>query len=306
MRTTKFLQGISDISDSYTGFIIDTWGVLHNGKDVYEGAIDCLRELKARKKFVLILSNTINRNDINAGYLADIGITPDLYSKILTSGEMAHKGFSEQKDNGFEGLGRDCFLIGGTRTEEFLKQCDINIVSSIKDASFLMISGWDTIDPSQNYDDILREAVRRKLKAIYINPDSRALLGAGYTTGTGPVAARYQEMAGVVHYIGKPYKPIFHYSIKILHDNHIYPGQTVMIGDTMAHDILGASLVNMDTCLVRSGMHAPAFKGVASPSDANKVLNNLVNQFNQIRPTYLVDKLKWGRVLPDRKHKKRG
>ena len=63
MRTTKFLQGISDISDSYTGFIIDTWGVLHNGKDVYEGAIDCLRELKARKKFILILSNTINRNE---------------------------------------------------------------------------------------------------------------------------------------------------------------------------------------------------------------------------------------------------
>jgi HAD superfamily hydrolase (TIGR01459 family) len=305
MRTTKFLQGISDISDSYTGFIIDTWGVLHNGKDVSEGVIDCLRELKARKKFVLILSNTINRNDVNANYLSEIGITSDLYSKILTSGEMVYQGLTEQKDNGFEQLGKECFLIGGERTKEFLKQTDVEIVSNISDASFILISGWDTIDHTKNYDDVLREAVRRKLKAVYINPDSRALQGIGYTTGTGAVASRYQEMAGVVHYIGKPYKPIFHYSIKILHEHNIYPGQTVMIGDTMAHDILGASLVNMDTCLVRSGMHAPAFKGVASPAEANKILNRLVEQYNQVRPTYLVDRLKWGKILPDRKHKKR-
>lgn len=305
MRTTKFLQGISDISDSYTGFIIDTWGVLHNGKEVYEGAIDCLRELRARKKFILVLSNTINRNDVNAKYLSDIGITPDLYSAILTSGEMAYHGLIEQKDNGFEGIGKACYLIGGDRTKEFLKQANIDVVDSISDASFLMISGWDNIDPTKNYDDVLREAVRRKLKAIYINPDSRALLGTGYTTGTGPVAQRYQEMAGVVHYIGKPYKPIYHHAIKILHQNNVYPGQTVMIGDTMAHDILGASLVNMDTCLVRSGMHAPAFKSVTSLADVNKVLNLLISQFHQVRPTYLVDKLKWGRVLPDRKHKKR-
>lgn len=304
MRTTKFLQGISDISDSYTGFIIDTWGVLHNGKDVYEGAIDCLRELKARKKFILILSNTVNRNEANAKYLSEIGITPDLYSAILTSGEMTYQGLKDHSE-GFEGIGSKCFLIGGDRAREFLKSTDIEVVDKIADATFLMISGWDNIDPTKNYDDVLREAVRRKLKAIYINPDSRALLGTAYTTGTGPVAQRYQEMAGVVHYIGKPYKPIYHHAIKILHKNNVYPGQTVMVGDTMAHDILGASLVNMDTCLVRSGMHAPAFKTVASLADVNKVLNLLISQFHQVRPTYLVDKLKWGRVLPDRKHKKR-
>ena len=106
--------------------------------------------------------------------------------------------------------------------------------------------------------------------------------------------------------IGKPYKPMFHHCIKILHQNDIYPGQTVMIGDSMAHDIIGASLVNMDTCLVKNGMHGPTFKNAATPADVNKFLNMIVAQFNNIRPTYLVDRLKWGKALPDRKHRKRG
>lgn len=56
MAKTKFCEGISDISDSYMGFIIDQWGVLHDGEDLYPGVADCLKELKERKKTILILS----------------------------------------------------------------------------------------------------------------------------------------------------------------------------------------------------------------------------------------------------------
>ncbi len=78
-----------------------------------------------------------------------------------------------------------------------------------------------------------------------------------------------------------------------------------MIGDSMAHDIIGAIMVNMDTCLIKNGMHAPVFKNAATPADVNKILNMLVMQFNNIRPTYLVDRLKWGKALPDRKHRRK-
>lgn len=306
MANTKFCQGISDISDSYTGFIIDTWGVLHDNDGAFEQAIDCLKELKERKKFVLLLSNTEQRAEESAEFLKSIGIGPNLYNEILTSGEMAWTGIKEQKSPGFENLGENCYLIGGPRTEKFLKSIGINIVTDPKDAGFLMIAGWDKIDPvAHNYDDALRECVRRRMKAICINPDSRALFGTGYSTGTGQIAQRFQEFGGVVHFIGKPYKPIFHQCIKILHSNGIYPGQTVMVGDTMTHDILGAALMNMDTCLIKNGTHATFFKNAATPADVNKKLNMLISQFNQIKPTYLVDKLKWGKALPDRKHKRR-
>lgn len=62
---TKFCNGISDISDSYAGFIIDQWGVLHDGHKPYDGVVDCLKELKSRKKHIIILSNSGKRAEAN-------------------------------------------------------------------------------------------------------------------------------------------------------------------------------------------------------------------------------------------------
>ncbi|MBL8638994.1 MAG: TIGR01459 family HAD-type hydrolase [Alphaproteobacteria bacterium] len=306
MPNTKFCHGISDISDSYTGFIIDTWGVLHDTERVFDGAVECLKELKARKKFVLLMSNS----ELDAAHmrisLKELGLAENLYSDILTSGELLSYGIKTQKDGVFEGMGKNCYLIGGDRARKFLEDNQVKIVKYLEDASFMLISGWDYLEGDiASYETLLREAIRKKIKILCINPDSRALLGNNYKTATVNISRRIQELGGVVHMIGKPYKPIFYHAIHILHRNGIYPGQTVMVGDTMAHDIVGASLVNMDTCLVRSGMHAPIFKNSATPADVNKALNILVNQYNNVRPTYLVDRLKWGKALPDRKHKKR-
>ena len=123
--------------------------------------------------------------------------------------------------------------------------------------------------------------------------------------GPGTLARRYQDFGGVVHYIGKPHNPIYKHCIKILQEKEIYPGQTIMIGDALAHDILGGNLVNIDTCLTRTGLHSTAFENVSTPAGMDKALMLLANQFNVVRPKYLVKSLKWGDPLPDRKHKKR-
>lgn len=307
MANTKFCQGISDISDSYTGFIIDTWGVVHDGDKVFESAVDCLKELKSRGKFILLMSNSEMVASEMAVELRRLGLPDGCYSEILTSGELLKQGIDKQQDGVFTGLGRACYVIGGERTQAFLKGVTTEIVDDITRASFLLISGWDPIKTDiASYEDILREAVKRRLKILCVNPDGRAMQEINYSTGPALIAKRVQELGGVVQMIGKPYKPMFHHAIKILHQNGIYPGQTVMIGDSMGHDIIGASLVNMDTCLVKNGLHHGVFKVADSPASVNKTLNILISQFNSIRPSYLVDRLKWGKALPDRKHRKRG
>jgi HAD superfamily hydrolase (TIGR01459 family) len=306
MANTKFCQGISDISDSYTGFIIDTWGCLHDGDRVFESAVDCLRELRARNKFVLLLSNSEICAKETAVELKKLGLPDGLYSEILTSGELLKQGIEKQSDGVFTGLGKACYVIGGERSRSFLKGTAIDVVDDIEAASFLLISGWDPLAAEiSSYEDILRTAVRKRMKVLCVNPDGRAMQELSFSSGPALIAKRLQELGGVVQMIGKPYKPIFHHAIKILHQNDIYPGQTVMIGDSMGHDIIGATLVNMDTCLVKNGLHSPVFKIADSPASVNKVLNSLIVQFNSIRPTYLVDRLKWGKALPDRKHRKK-
>ena len=307
MAKTKFCQGISDISDSYNAFLIDQWGVLHNGEKAYDGAVECLKELKDRKKEIIILSNSGKRAEQNRDVLKKLGILPSLYDHIITSGEICWEGLKNQDDSFFKGLGETCFLMSRGGDRSIIDGSGVTAVKSIEDADFLLISGSDMPDKTMvdYYEPLLRKAIRKRMKAVCANPDSRALVGNNYVHGPGLIARRFEDFGGVVHYIGKPHQPIYRYCIKLLQEKEIYPGQTVMVGDTMAHDIIGAAGVNIDTCLVSSGIHYGSFKACRSPAEVDRALNILILQYNNVRPTYLVDKLKWGKALPDRKHKKR-
>ena len=303
---TKFCNGISDISDSYSGFIIDQWGVLHNGDKPYDGVVECLKELKARKKHIIILSNSGKRAEVNKERLKKIGIGPSLYDQIVTSGEMTWQGINEQDEGFFKGLGKKVYVLSRGGDRSIVDGLEVEVVDEPSKADFLIISGSDAPDKTiEDYEPILKEAVRSRLTALCANPDSRGVMGSLSIMGPGTIARRYQDFGGVVHYIGKPHQPIFKHCIKILQDKEIYPGQTIVIGDALAHDILGGNMVNIDTCLVRTGLHESAFQNAQTPASLNKALTLLANQFNNVRPKYLVESLKWGDPLPDRKHKKR-
>ena len=307
LSKTKFCKGLSDISDSYMGFILDQWGVLHNGEKAYDGVIDVLKELRQRKKYVLILSNSGKRAEENKQRLKEVGIGPTLYDEIITSGEMTWQGLNAQDEGFFKDIGEKCYLIsrgGDTSIVDGLE--NIDVVDDVEQADFLLISGSDAPEKAlEDYEPVLKAAVRKQLTALCANPDSLGVMGSQNIMGPGTIARRYQDFGGVIHYIGKPHQPIFKHCMKILQGKGIYPGQTVMIGDSMSHDILGGSLVDIDTCLVRGGLHAAHFANVRNLSDLDKALNNLSVQYNNVRPNYLISTLRWGDPLPDRKHKKR-
>lgn len=306
MAKTKFCAGISDISDSYMGFIIDQWGVLHDGKKPFSGVIDCLKELRHRKKRIILLSNSSNRADHYKADLKKMGIGPSLYDHIVTSGERIWVGLEGQDFGVFTNIGKTCYLIGDESQMEMIEGCGVEVVSDITKAEFIMIG--ESIPGSKthmDYQDIVREGIKRRLKALCAVPDSRALMHANYLIGPGLIARRYEDSGGIVHYIGKPYRPVYRYCASLLQKHDIYPAQTIMIGDTMGHDMIGGFASGLDTCLTKSGLHAPNFIHCETPREVNRSLKVLMSQYNNVMPTYLIDEFKWGTALPDRKHKRR-
>ncbi len=306
LMNTKFCQGMSDISDSYMGFIVDQWGVLHDGHQAFDGVVDCLKELKGRGKHIIILSNSGKRAQQNQERMEDLGIPSNLYHHIVTSGEITWQGINDQSEGYFQNIGKRCVVISRGEDRSIVDGLDVEVVDDPKDATFLLISGSDAPEKTlEDYEPLLKDCARYKLKAICANPDSLGIMGGKNIMGPGTLAGRYKDFGGIVEYIGKPHKLIFNHCIRILQKQGIYPGQTVMIGDTMAHDILGGNLVNIDTCLVKRGVHRSVFKNCETPAEVDKTLDILIRQYHNVQPKYLLDTFEWGKALPDRKHKKR-
>ncbi len=305
MAKTKFCQGLSDISDSYMAVIFDQWGVLHNGKKAYDGVVDCLKELRSRKKIIILMANYDMREKENKAMLKKMGIGPSLYDKIYTCGEFIASGLETRDFKPFDKLGTKCFTFHSGERHKFLDGVDIKYVDDVDDAEFVLITGWDKLEkPAPDYEKTLKKVVQRGLQTIFALPDSRALLSPNYIMGPGILVRKLREYGGVVYSVGKPYKPMFQKCGEFLQEIDIFPGQCVMVGDTMAHDMMGAHMSEIDSCFVRSGIHAGAFRNAETAADIDTQLNILIAQYN-IRPTYLINNVQWGRVLPDRKHRRR-
>src|SRR6185437_6395020 len=87
--TLRILDGIGDIAGDYDGFILDLWGVLHDGSKPFPGVIDALDRMGAAGKKRVVLSNAPRRAAMVADRVAEIGIPTDRYDALHCSGEEA-------------------------------------------------------------------------------------------------------------------------------------------------------------------------------------------------------------------------
>ena len=55
--TIKTVKGLKEIYNKYDVFFIDLWGVVHNGIQLYPGAIEVLENLNRLNKRFVLLSN---------------------------------------------------------------------------------------------------------------------------------------------------------------------------------------------------------------------------------------------------------
>ena len=84
--------GLGAIAQSFDLFLIDQFGVLHDGHRPYDGAVDCLKRLKAAGKTVVLLSNSGKRASANVARLEQFGFPRSAFDHVVTSGEVAWHG----------------------------------------------------------------------------------------------------------------------------------------------------------------------------------------------------------------------
>jgi HAD superfamily hydrolase (TIGR01459 family) len=256
------------LAEQYDAFIIDIWGVIHDGVKPYPGAIECLTCLRQSEKSVVLLSNAPRRAEPAAAAMRQMGIADNLYNWIVTSGEVTHVMLRDRTHPLFARLGRRVFHLGPERDKSILNGLDLQTVPDITQADFILNTGPDDHrDPTDitEFEPDLAVAAAAALPMVCANPDLEVIRNGRRILCAGALALRYQELGGgEVVWVGKPdpliYLPILDYFDKP-------PSRILVVGDSLRTDIAGAKAIGVDSCWVLGGIHRgsvdPAAEAVA-------------------------------------------
>lgn len=260
MPAPRLAAGIGAIADRYDAFILDQWGVLHDGSTPYPDTIETVRRLKEAGKKVSLLSNSGRRAVHNRELLADMGFDPAGFDAIVTSGEAAWRVLSRRLPP-FDGLGRRCYLITRENDRAVVDGLDVELVDDPETADFVFASGVDSPEMGlEDYKPALDVAARRGLPLLCSNPDHWAPSSDGLILAPGALAAYHAAKDGAVLYVGKPHRPIYDACFEALAG--IAPQRILAVGDSFEHDIKGANTAGIDACLVAGGLHAAELDGL--------------------------------------------
>jgi HAD superfamily hydrolase (TIGR01459 family) len=262
----RHLNGLSDIAGHYDGFIIDLWGVIHDGVAPYAGARECLAQLRGRP--VLLLSNAPRRAEPARQALRRLGIDNENYTDMLTSGEAAWLALRDRPDAWFAGLGNRLYHIGPERDRSVFDGLPLHQVFAPQDASFVLNTGPDDLHDAQSLAQFLPElhtCLDAGLKMLCANPDLEIVSGGSRILCAGALAAYYTSRGGDVRSIGKPDPAIYDQGVALM---GIPRGRLLAIGDSLRTDIAGAAAAGIDAVWVLGGLHAAELGGDMQAIDA--------------------------------------
>ena len=250
---TVHIRGLSEIAQRYDAFILDLWGCLHDGIVVYPAALEALRRLKAAGKRAIILSNAPRRASEVAARIAEMGITPDLYEFLHTSGEETWRELAQHEIAALQGRGRKLYPIMAERDRTMLDGVDVQLVDDPAQADFMLVTGTETgKEEIASFDPLLAPAARRGVPLVCANPDLVVHRGGVEEICAGSIAQRYEGLGGPVVWFGKPYPAVYR---RILAECNLAPEQLLCVGDALRTDVAGGAGIGAATLFTVGGIH---------------------------------------------------
>jgi HAD superfamily hydrolase (TIGR01459 family) len=250
------LDGLSQIADEYDGFVLDLWGVVHDGVTAYSGATDTFLRLKQAGKRTVLLSNAPRLGTVVSDLMTTMGIDRDLYDAIMTSGDAVNLELIGRRDPFFAALGERCYMLGPARDLNVLNDTGVSAVKTPAEADFVLCSGIrDFSHGLEVYRPELDACAAADLPMVCSNPDKEVMREGKRVICAGALAAVYaDELGKTVVYRGKPDPAIYRLAIGRL---GLPEGARVAaVGDGLHTDIPGAMAAGLDPIFCTGGLNA--------------------------------------------------
>lgn len=242
--------------------LFDVDGTLIFGRHEIPGAQDFLEHLRAEKCPFALLTNDANHSrEEKAAILTRRGI-------VISPEEMISAGQPLVQTVAELGLeGQTAFVLGELGTPCYAESAGMRVTRNPLEAENVdaIVVGEGEYD-WLNHITAALNAIRRNPSIPLISPNPDACWPGQHGDigiGSGGVA---RFLSAVLHdagveieplFLGKPFAPVFHFALRTLERRYqtpFQPERTLMIGDNLHSDILGAKRVGMRSALVLTGM----------------------------------------------------
>ena len=285
---------LNQLSHKYNVLFCDIWGCIHNGKESYTKAIEALSEFKKNGGFVMLLTNAPRPKSSVKKHLSSLGIFEKHYDDITTSGDAAQYSMLSGS------VGTKLFHLGPERDASFFtsvpekmkNKLNIEIVD-LDSAEGIVCTGLfdDRTETPEDYKEIIRYGVEKKLKLLCANPDIFVDVGTLRVWCAGGIAEAFTKAGGTSIYCGKPHKKIYELAKSKLKRYNIKHPKILCIGDGIKTDILGGKKENLDTLFVCGGLSAIelGIKDNISTTNSKKLVKFF--ETNEIYPTATINYL---------------
>jgi len=317
-RLMKFTvhKSFSDIVNRYDGFILDQFGVMHNGKESLPGAADCINQLSSLGKKLIILSNTSSPSEVALSKLPKMDFDRSDFQGAVTSGEEASQFIRSKYGSGEDTKKALWFTWDQSESQlRFLEKCgNIEATHNIDEADFIIAHGSSFVRNSvekgsdgldsivslgsffndgtyTEIDPLLEKCKERNLAMVCANPDFIVKMANGKIGHMpGKIALRYENMGAECKYFGKPHMEHFQACLEKL---GMRADQVAHVGDSLHHDIVGANAAGIASIFITSGIHCEDLGAGTGILPDESVLGTFFENEGDIYPTHVLPMLQF-------------
>jgi HAD superfamily hydrolase (TIGR01459 family) len=254
-QTIPVIASIQDVGVRYSAWLVDIWGVMHNGVRAFAPAVEATRRFREQGGLVLLLSNSPRPSETLRQQLRTLGVADQSYDATVSSGDLTRYEL-EKRD------GARVFHLGPKRDLPIFAGLNLSRVDA-NQAELIVCTGLfdDETETPGDYRALLSDLAERGLMMFCANPDHMVERGDRLIYCAGALADLYEQVGGRAIYAGKPHLPIYKLAfetIERLAGKPVPRNKILAIGDGVRTDIAGAAAAGISSVFVASALHRGA------------------------------------------------
>jgi len=256
MTDARRINDVLALRSTYDAFLVDLWGVIHDGEKLGDGVREVLEELAASGARVLFLSNSSRLGSLLEDGLVAMGVPRRAFVGVVSSGDVTRAALARRAPEVFDRCPTSprVLHVGSAGYVPWLFELGLDFCTETDDADLVIATGT-VASPEElaALRDRLAPLAARGTPLVCTNPDRVVPSATGLKLAPGAVAHAYASVGGPTFLYGKPHAPIYQEALARL---GCPTERVVAIGDMIETDIAGARAASVACVLITSGVHA--------------------------------------------------